>query len=549
MSKENKKDLRFGIMLNDFFLASWQEDCLRQVLSLKGIKLVVVIKNSSAPTGKNSFHSFNRFLYRVFLKFFFKFNTHKKINCEKLFQDVHLLHCSITRKGKYSEHFNEQDINSIEEFGCDFILRFGFNILRGKILETARYGVWSYHHSDEQKIKGGPPGFWEIFNNHPTSSVVLQKLTDKLDNGVILKKGVFKTINHSYCETVETLFARSTSFVKQVCIDLQNNNTLHFDNPPVESSAKIYSYPDTIQTILFLVKLILNKFLFHFNKLVFTEQWAVGIVKSPIQEFAFNKNHNEEIRWLKNIVRDGFAADPFGYTVGEKEYLLFENYSFKKGKGKISSVEISGDPSKVNDIMDFPTHLSYPFLIKHQGELFCIPENFENREINLFQHDTTMNSWLKKKNLLSGIPAIDSSLVFWNDLWWLFFTDKNQLSNVRLFIYYSENFTGPFVPHENNPVKTDIRSSRSAGNFFTVDNNLFRPSQDCSETYGGGIIINKIKKLSVSEFEEEEVNRIIPFMNSGYKKGIHTLSALGDKTLIDSKRIVFANSLLRKLFN
>jgi methionyl-tRNA formyltransferase len=42
------------------------------------------------------------------------------------------------------------------------LLRFGFNILSGEILTVARYGVWSYHHGDNDYYRGGPPHFWEL---------------------------------------------------------------------------------------------------------------------------------------------------------------------------------------------------------------------------------------------------------------------------------------------------------------------------------------------------------------------------------------------------
>ena len=40
-----------------------------------------------------------------------------------------------------------------------FMLRVGFNIIRGEILNVPKYGVWSFHHDDEVKYRGGPAGY------------------------------------------------------------------------------------------------------------------------------------------------------------------------------------------------------------------------------------------------------------------------------------------------------------------------------------------------------------------------------------------------------
>ena len=38
-----------------------------------------------------------------------------------------------------------------------------------------------------------PPGFWEIHNGDPVTGVILQRLTETLDGGVVLHAGWFKT--------------------------------------------------------------------------------------------------------------------------------------------------------------------------------------------------------------------------------------------------------------------------------------------------------------------------------------------------------------------
>ena len=62
-------------------------------------------------------------------------------------------------------------------------------------------------------------------------------------------------------------------------------------------------------------------------------------------------------------------------------------------------------------------------------------------------------------------------------------------------------------------------------------------------------MINRIRRLSPSEFEEdEEVASVEPDKAGPYPEGLHTLSKVGDLTLVDGKRFEFtAYGLLNKI--
>ncbi len=118
-------------------------------------------------------------------------------------------------------------------------------------------------------------------------------------------------------------------------------------------------------------------------------------------------------------------------------------------------------------------------------------------------------------------------------------------------IWYADDLLGPWRPHDGNPVKTDVRSSRSAGTPFAHEGHLYRPTQDCSRTYGARVVLNRVNKLTPEEFVEEAVREISPI--APYSDGVHTLSSCGEMTLIDGKRVVIrsplrAISVAKKLF-
>ena len=69
-----------------------------------------------------------------------------------------------------------------------------------------------------------------------------------------------------------------------------------------------------------------------------------------------------------------------------------------------------------------------------------------------------------------------------------------------------------------------------------MDGALYRPAQDCSVTYGGAVVINRVERLTPEEFVERPVRRLAPAAHGPYPHGLHTLSGAGNVTLVDGKR-------------
>ena len=64
---------------------------------------------------------------------------------------------------------------------------------------------------DLEHYRGMPPGFWEVYRGDPVSGVTLQRLTDRLDGGVVLRRGWFKTIDKSYSRSLANAMAASAT--------------------------------------------------------------------------------------------------------------------------------------------------------------------------------------------------------------------------------------------------------------------------------------------------------------------------------------------------
>lgn len=538
LDKSFEAGLFFGVMCNGLHLQQWQVQCLDQLLE-DGHKLALLIiddrKNDAVSFWKKvSKYSGKTGLYQFLQRFFFRPQARKSADLTDKWSGIKRLKCIVSEKG-YSEYFSSEDVDQIKSQNLDFILRFGFNIIRGEILDAAKHGVWSFHHDDEQQYRGGPPGFWEIVANDPVTGVILQKLTNKLDSGLILKKGYLKTVNHSYDGQIDQLFFDASIFPLQVCRDIQHGVAHYFKNEPVKSPAPIFKAPLNGEMLGFLIKLLKNKIRFQIEEFFKPEFWNVGVKKKSAVEIA-----NEDIQattWFPKPPKNTYFADSFGFEKDGILKILFEEYNYTSRKGIISQVDFhEGKTRKKSVAIEEPFHLSYPFIFENEGEIYCVPESAKANQVRLYKLEN--ENFVFQKVLIDRFPAVDPTMFYHEGFWWLFATHRRQ-SNTNLFVFYADQFDGPYSQHKNNPVKMDIRSSRPAGAPFYKNGQLVRPAQDSSRTYGGQVALNQIIKLTPAEFEEIPVGLVKPLSKSLYSSGLHTFSGVENYTIIDGKRFRF----------
>jgi hypothetical protein len=85
-------------------------------------------------------------------------------------------------------------------------------------------------------------------------------------------------------------------------------------------------------------------------------------------------------------------------------------------------------------------------------------------------------------------------------------------------------------------LKIDRASARPAGRPFTIGTRLYRPSQDCSHTYGGAVNVMAIDELTPDAFREHVALRLDPEPSWPYPDGLHTLVVDGRRIYVDAKR-------------
>jgi hypothetical protein len=167
-----------------------------------------------------------------------------------------------------------------------------------------------------------------------------------------------------------------------------------------------------------------------------------------------------------------------------------------------------------------------------------IPETSQNNTIELFECVNFPLEWKLKKLINSNVCAVDSTIIKRDGLYWMFSNikeNKNASSHDELFLFYAESLTSDnWVAHPQNPIVSDVRGARPAGNIINENGKLFRVAQNCSNHYGYGMQIAEIIQLDKDVYKEKVVNSIHPDFNKDVIS-THTYNVIGNKAIIDAQ--------------
>jgi len=547
------EEIRFGVMCNkDLTFPKWQADTIYSLMNHEKISCELLILN--VEVSSHNFLSrlgqvnYKSFLWQIYSYFFGRHSKiTKRVSLNKELFNIPRLECLVHKKGKFSQFFEAGDIKSIKETDLDFILRFEFGIIKGDILNSSTHGVWSFHHGDEEEFRGGPPGFWEIYEGKKITGSILQKLNEKLDAGIVLKKCFLET-QLNYIENRDQIFLESSRWPLQVCLKLLSNNN---ELPSIEASstkAIVKVAPTNLQFINFILRVTLSKIKKIYRMVMYVDQWNIGIVNNKPHSFLGN-NNTYQINWFPLNSKKVFYADPCALETENGLDIFFEEYAYIKGRGVISySKYLNGKFTDPKVVLDEGFHLSYPYVFEDKGLKYMIPETFEANKIMLYQAIDYPKKWEMVKVLINEYAGIDNTILRYDGIWWMFSSDKNDGSSHNLNLFFADGLFSDWKPHPCNPVKTDIRSSRSAGNPFIYNNNIYRPSMNYEDKTEGSITINLIVDLSKTSYEEISLKSIFPFKKSRFPDKTHHLFSSKNFTLIDGCKETLILSSKEMLF-
>ena len=549
--------IRVGVMVDSLELAAWEYRMLASIAESEYASIELFIVNATEQEPHVSFSQklasklprLPQIARRKFLEQFHQRvvegkpvlpDPFAKAPHDDLFTKTPVVNVEPIRK-KVSDWIQADDIDRIAEYQCDVILRLGFRILRGRILELPRWGVWSLHHGDHHINRGGPAGFWESLEGWPQTGAMLQVLTEDLDNGQVLSRTTSCTNPWSVQENRANYFWKAANLMPRQLKKLHCQGAEMYFAEVAESNRHPQFYANRLfcqPTDGEYARLLTNKFCAKVkHKFIETtqfDQWSL---------FYDLRNGMSTSFWrFKPLVppKDRFWADPHVIYRDGKYFVFIEELIHDRGIGHISvlTIDHKGNVSKPVPVLSTDYHLSYPFVFESNGATYMIPETGERRTVELYRCIRFPDQWQHEMNLMEGIHLVDATLHKDDDRWWLFgnvVETPNTSSWDEAFLFSASDFrTTEWSAHPGNPIVSDVSSSRPAGALIEHDGELYRPSQNSSHHYGYGFNLAQVEELSPTRYQERIVCRVTP----SWRRDLiatHTINHVGRLTIIDGQ--------------
>ena len=563
LSSASKPALRVGLLLDGPNLPRFDVRIIEDLRASNFVDLALLVYRKNPPLekapepagfvgriGRRLFDSKLRkhALYDLYLRFDRRRrgpdDPLKSLDCSGLLAGIDCIEVEPIG-AKFVHRFPVVALERIKAKNLDVLIRFGFNILKGEILTAARYGVWSYHHGDNEFYRGGPPLFWELYERSPLSGVLLQVLTEELDAGIVLCKSLFATkATLSMSENRVAPYAGSTDLVIRKLNELHQFGWEHLlrnavPPAPYRGKRKLYRSPTNSDMARWLGPVLLKKALGRPFRRRSVQHWkiAIRLNNAPLFDPA-SDGSLQGFRWIEPP-KGHFWADPFLLEQGGRRWVFFEDYVYARKRAFISCAELSAEGNPVSPVpcLSNPEHhYSYPYVFRDGPELFMIPEALDTGSIDLYRCDKFPDKWIFEKTLMSG-KFVDTSVWQHDGLWWMMTTRADPDSrSACLFFFHAERLTGEWRFHPANPISTDVRNNRGAGRIFSANGRLIRPSQSCSPVYGYSFTLNEITKLSATEYSEQALREFRP--EALGMQATHTYNWIPGVEIIDGARVV-----------
>lgn len=402
------------------------------------------------------------------------------------------------------------------------------------LAERSTYGVWSipFGHSGDPRTQS-TPAFWEVIEGRPTTETRLCIQWNGVDKRLLYlsvaptdRRSVSRCQNHIYwkisaalARNLQSLWEDPDAFVERLKA-----------GAPVEVTNRPSGAPGNLETVRAGARLVRRYASDKWMSTLYREQWTLAYQRG--------RNGRPVSGAFQKLIppMDRYWADPFPVRVGNDYYIFHEEllYSTDKGCIVLSVVDDAGKTAGPIPILEKPYHLSYPFVFQWDGDFFMIPQT-ASHQVELYHCARFPSHWKLERVLLAGLTARDPTPAFLRGRWWLFANVPAYGAtgtHDELHLFHADSPLGPWTPHRNNPIKSDVRSARPAGRIFERDGQCYRPAQDCSTRYGHAVSINRIVELNPEAYEEVEVDKIVPDWGR-HVEGVHTLNEADGMTVID----------------
>ena len=515
--------LRVAIVVDAGIPSAAVDQILRAVTSAQ-IQVIAVVLEDERERNGNSLP--------LLFKLWRKLNTAP--DKKSLFSQLTAIRETGLNKSLSACHFfaNERSASEyLERSSLDLTIHIGDRQTSPR-LQTARYGVWRIPNlfSAAEDVRW----FWKMFHQEPIYEIT----SPTSHEGATTSSQIVAALDHL------RISRNRTTKLRKMCELLSRSlqDLLHHRRncgPFLGVDTNLARVPTNFEVAKFWFRWLSSGIPRMLRNRLFREHWFIAVGKNPetIPNSVMEMAHFEIVKPPK----ERFYADPFLIRRNGRHYLFFEDYPFDHGKGVISFMEIDhkGNCGAPQIALEQAYHLSYPYLFEHAGEVYMLPESLEKGTVDLYRATNFPQEWQLEKTLLEDVSAVDPTILFHNGRFWLFVGGVNskEAINEDLYLFYSDSLHGPWLPHKQNPIVSDVRRGRPAGRLFYYKGQLVRPSQDCSPQYGRAVGFNRVDELSPTDYRETPVAMIGPEW-SKWNRGTHTFNQTEELQVVDGRVLI-----------
>jgi hypothetical protein len=345
----------------------------------------------------------------------------------------------------------------------------------------------------------------------------------------------FRTYPNSWSENVRRMEWRGYLFLRDELEDIAKRGRMSRLISAAPPAKETEEGQGSLAAALGLPRMAWRTALALADRISIHDQWRVLVT----ERFERPADVRSYASWSAMVPPPGVMwADPFVKVVDGRTCVFVEEVTASIGRGSIVCLDYrNGVTSRLGTVIEQPYHLSYPFLLEFEGALYMLPESSEDRALHVWRCIEYPMRWEKVATMMEGISIADCTIFEHEGRWWLFGNPDRLgvgIHTSELHIFSSDNpIHGRWEPHRLNPVLVDDANARMAGTVTLIEGGLYRFAQGSGRYYGETLEVRRIKRLSMSEYDEERVELVEPDRKA-WGIGIHHFSRDGRTAVVDA---------------
>jgi hypothetical protein len=393
----------------------------------------------------------------------------------------------------------------VAPLALDLIVSFGPCPLPAQLAASTRLGVVSVEHDGEFDSSAETAGFWQVMQRATTTGFALIARDGSGASPRVLAQGTVRN--------------RVSFLYNQLAVQKKGLHALQGllaltaargELPPGTASSQAPSRPErgpsVLEQAIYALRFLRTAAgsVLRARGLAKAQRWTVYF--APVGWDRLDMRKATPIRNPRNT----FLADPFVLEEDGRTFCFVEELSYKNNRGCISAYELqAAGAERIGPVIVEPFHMSFPYLFRHAGEIYMVPETGEHRDIRVYRCVGLPDRWELVKVLMTDVATADTMIFEQSGRWWMLTNldpaDTGDCSSELHVFHADDPLSDRWIPHPMNPVVTDARRARNGG-LLRDANALYRVSQkQAFNTYGSGFAVNRIDVLTPENYVEVEI--------------------------------------------